>query len=157
MENLSRRSALTGFGMMGLAGLAADLPNTAQAADLPDIETPQGNLENLLRTSASLDPEDCPWYYNGTIFGIVGEEAPRPLYTFKGMEIYQTRKLEEGKYFFTGGTVSFITELESHDWLYKFQNPYTGKTNDVPAADSGARRIEHFLTYSDVIAASSAP
>jgi hypothetical protein len=94
-------------------------------------------LTNLLRVSASLDPEDCPWYYNGTIFGIVGEEAPRPLYTFRGMEIYQTRKINDGNYFFTGGTVSFITDLETGDWLYKFQNPYTGKTNDVPAAVQG--------------------
>ena len=136
-DHLSRRETLSGFSLMGLSGLSASLPNTAEAADLPDIETPMGNLTNLLRMSASLDPEDCPWYYNGTIFGIVGEEAPRPLYTFRGMEIYQTKKIDEGKYFFTGGTVSFVTDVESGDWLYKFQNPYTGKINDVPAAVQG--------------------
>lgn len=136
-DHLSRRETLSGFSLMGLSGLSASLPNTAEAADLPDIETPMGNLTNLLRMSASLDPEDCPWYYNGTIFGIVGEEAPRPLYTFRGMEIYQTKKLDEGKYFFTGGTVSFVTDVESGDWLYKYENPYTGKTNDVPAAVQG--------------------
>ncbi|MGB1877050.1 MAG: DUF1838 family protein [Rhodospirillaceae bacterium] len=139
IDSISRRDSLTGFGfgLMGLSGLASSLPSTARAADLPDLETPLGNLTNLLRVSASLDPEDCPWYYNGTIFGIVGEEAPRPLYTFRGMEIYQTRKINDGNYFFTGGTVSFITDLETGDWLYKFQNPYTGKTNDVPAAVQG--------------------
>ncbi len=138
-ESFSRRDSLAtfGFSLMGLSGLASSLPSSAQAADLPDLQTPMGNLTNLLRVSASLDPEDCPWYYNGTIFGIVGEEAPRPLYTFRGMEIYQTRKIHDGSYFFTGGTVSFITDLESGDWLYKFQNPYTGKTNDVPAAVQG--------------------
>ncbi len=139
IDSISRRDSLTGFGfgLMGLSGLTSSLPSTARAADLPDLETPLGNLTNLLRVSASLDPEDCPWYYNGTIFGIVGEEAPRPLYTFRGMEIYQTRKINDGNYFFTGGTVSFITDLETGDWLYKFQNPYTGKTNDVPAAVQG--------------------
>ena len=113
--SLTRRQSLASFGLIGLSGLGANLPDTSQAGNLPDVETPQGNLENLLRMSASLDPEDCPWYYNGTIFGIIGEKAPLPLYTFRGMEIYQTRKLEEGKYFFTGGTVSFITELNSHN------------------------------------------
>jgi len=137
IASLSRRQSLAGLGLIGLSGFSTNLPDTAQAKDLPDVQTPQGNLENLLRMSASLDPEDCPWYYNGTIFGIVAEEAPRPLYTFKGMEIYQTRKIDEGNYFFTGGTVSFITELETHNWLHKFQNPYTGKTNDVPAAVQG--------------------
>ncbi|MDG2243558.1 MAG: DUF1838 family protein [Rhodospirillaceae bacterium] len=139
LDLISRRDSLTGlgFGLMGLSGFTYNLPNTAQAADLPDLETPLGNLTNLLRMSASLDPEDCPWYYNGTIFGIIGEEAPRPLYTFRGMEIYQTKKIEDGRYFFTGGTVSYITDLESGEWLYKFQNPYTGKTNDVPAAVQG--------------------
>ena len=102
-EQITRRDSLAGFSLMGLAGLASGLPSSAQAADLPDITTPAGNLRNLLRMSASLDPEDCPWYYNGTIFGIVGEEAPRPLYTFRGMEIYQTKKLEDGKYFLNIG------------------------------------------------------
>jgi hypothetical protein len=136
-EQVSRRDTLTGFGLLGLSGLASGLPSTAQAADLPDIESPEGNLRNLLRMSASLDPEDCPWYYNGTIFAIVGEEAPRPIMTFQGMEMYWAQKVEEGRYRFTGNTVSFMTDVESGDWLRQMKNPYTGKTVDVPAAVQG--------------------
>jgi hypothetical protein len=146
MKNpFSRRQTLTGFGLIGFAGLTANLPNTAQAADLPDITSPSGNLRNLLRMSASLDPEDCPWYYNGTIFAVIGEEAPRPLMAFQGMEMYWAKKLEEGRYWFTGNTVSFMTDVETGGWLRTMKNPYTGKTLEVPAAVQGGRSGRGFL------------
>jgi len=107
-SSLSRRETLTSFSLMGLAGIAGNLPSTAQASDLPDLETPAGNLRNLMRMSASLDPEDCPWYYDGTIFAVIGEEQPVPILKFQGMEMYWAKLVEEGRYFFTGNTVSFM-------------------------------------------------
>lgn len=138
-QPLSRRNTFSGLSLVGLAGLASALPDTSKAAELPDMETPEGNLRNLLRMSASLDPEDCPWYYDGTIFAVIGEEAPRPILTFQGMEMYWAKKVEEGRYFFTGNTVSFMTDVESGDWLRTMDNPYTGETVDVPAAVQGGR------------------
>jgi hypothetical protein len=134
---LTRRDALGGFTLFGLAGTGMALPATAAATDLPDLESPAGNLRNLLRMSASLDPEDCPWYYNGTIFAIVGEDAPKPIMTFQGMEMYWAKKLDEGRYWFTGNTVSFMTDVETGAWLREMKNPYTGKTVEVPAAVQG--------------------
>ena len=136
-SSVTRRTALGGFTLFGLGGLGAGLPRTAAAADLPDINTPAGNLRNLLRMSASLDPEDCPWFYNGTIFAIIGEEAPKPIMTFQGMEMYWAEQLEEGRYWFTGNTVSFMTDVETGSWLREMKNPYTGKTVEVPAAVQG--------------------
>jgi hypothetical protein len=120
------------------AGFAA-LPTVVGAGSkrLPDLRKPQENLKGVLRIQASLEEENVPWWFDGTIYGIVGEDAPLPLVRFEGWEVYWVRPLDNGSFELTGHTVSFFSDLESGRMLDTFDNPYTGKRNTVEAAVQG--------------------
>ncbi len=135
---VDRRELLSGLAIAGL-GLAA-MPATSMAKDaaLP-LNTPEENLRAIVRVSASLKEVDCPWYYNGTIFGVVGEEQPRPLFNFTGMEMYRMIRIAPDEYEMIGNTVTFFRDFETNVFLYDYKNPYTGATNKVEAAVQGGK------------------
>ena len=136
---------------LGSAGIAAGIAPLSGCADgsspfqmlvrdaeaAPDLSSTEGQLKSILRMSASLNPEDCPWWFNGTIYGMVEGEQPNPLFDFEGMEIYQVTKLGENVYEMTGNTVTFFRDHETKEFLYSYKNPYTNKTLDVPASVQG--------------------
>jgi len=138
-QSLSRRFFLAAAGM---AALPATIGCSEQAGrnrndKLPDLTLPQENLEGMLRMTASLEQEDVPWWFDGTIFGIVGEAEPKPLVRFEGWEVYWVRPVENNAYELTGHTVSFFYDIETGKMLDTFDNPYTGKRNKVEAAVQG--------------------
>jgi hypothetical protein len=146
--DISRRTMF--WGVASLAAGWAALPDAAEAADgqLPNFDDPAENLSALIRVSASLKEEDCPWYYNGTIYGVVGEEQPRPLLRFEGMEMYWMRHVAPGLYEMIGNTVTFMRDVDTGAFLYDFSNPYTGLMNKVEAAVQGGkagRGFEHSI------------
>mgnify|MGYP001825179320 CR=1 FL=1 len=135
--NLSRRGFLAGAATLLAAGealprIGGDLPTGA-----PDLSEPQENLDAVLRVTGSLREEDVPWWYDGTIFGIVGEQQPRPLIRFEGMELYWVRHLDNGEFELIGNTVTFFRHVETGKMIDKFVNPYTGVTNTVKPAVQG--------------------
>jgi hypothetical protein len=131
------------FAAAGAAALpAANVLTPALAADrqdgeMPDLSEPRANLECMLRMTASLEPEDVPWWFDGTIFGITGEDAPLPLVRFEGWECYWVRPVENDAYELTGHTVTFFYDVETGEMLDTFDNPYTGRTNEVTASVQG--------------------
>ncbi|UCG73261.1 MAG: DUF1838 family protein [Chromatiales bacterium] len=135
--SLSRRGFLAGAVSLLAAGealprIGGDLP-----AGAPDLSKPAENLDAVLRVTGSLAEEDVPWWYDGTIFGIVGEQQPRPLVKFEGMELYWVRHLDDGEYELIGNTVTFFRDVETGKMIDTFENPYTGKNNTVTPAVQG--------------------
>jgi len=138
MTSLSRRELLVTAGGIVLAGSACSLPDTSEpaAGDL-DLNTPEQNLRAFIRMQASLREEDVPWWYNGTIYGVFGEEKnPEARLRFEGMEMYWVSHLDDGSYELTGNTVTFFRDLDGH-MIDRFDNPYTGQTNSVSPAVQG--------------------
>lgn len=135
-SRLDRRQLLAGLALAGMG--TATLPDTsfAKGAGL-SVDTPEANLRALVRLTASLNEEDCPWYYNGTIYACVGEEQPRPLLTFTGVEIYRMLRVSPSEYRMIANTITYYRDLESHQFLYEFANPYTGVKNTVASAVQG--------------------
>lgn len=142
--NLSRRAfsrqalgLAPGLLLFGAASEA--LPRVAGAvpAKAPDLTVPANNLRELVRVTASLEPRDVPWWYDGTIFGVVPGENPRPLLKFEGMELYWMQPLAGGDYELTGNTVTFFRDVNTGAMLSGFRNPYTKATNAVPPAVQG--------------------
>lgn len=136
--DIDRRNMMTGLALAGLG--VATLPNTSSAkeAALP-LNTPAEQLRAIVRTSASLKEVDCPWYYNGTIYGIVGEEQPRALYRFTGMEMYRMIHVAADEYEMIGNTVTFFRDLATNEFLYDYKNPYTKALNKPEAAVQGGK------------------
>lgn len=141
-DELSRRFFIASAGLAslpivsGMAGCAstAALPGRAS---LPDLSLPEENLSGMLRMQASLAPEDVPWWFDGTIYAIVGEAEPAPLVRFQGWEIYWVRDLDDGTYELTGHTTTFYYDHLSGERIDEFVNPYTGKKNMVTASVQG--------------------
>ena len=129
-----------GTGGLLVASVEGALPEFAPgiAPGTVDLASPEANLANFIRMMASLEEEDCPWWYNGTVYAVLGETAnPQPLFRFSGMELYLVTHLEDGTYELTGNTVTFFRTLDGSEWLNEFSNPITGKTNAVEAAIQG--------------------
>jgi hypothetical protein len=129
-----------GTGGLLVGSVEGALPEFApgMAPGSVNLSTPEANLANFIRMMASLEQVDCPWWYNGTVYALVGESInPQPLFRFSGMELYLVTHLEDGTYELTGNTVTFFRTLDGEQWLTDFDNPFTGKTNKVEAAVQG--------------------
>jgi hypothetical protein len=138
--SFSRRSFTAGLGLLALGATSDALPGISGAppARAPDLALPENNLRALVRMTASLKERDVPWWYDGTIFGVVPGEHPRPLVKFQGMELYWMRHLADGAYELIGNTLTFFHDAETGALLAEFKNPYTGASNPVlPAVQGG--------------------
>lgn len=138
--SVSRRSFTAGLGLLALGVSSEALPGVSGTlpARAPDLSLPENNLRALVRMTASLRERDVPWWYDGTIFGVVPGEHPRPLVKFQGMELYWMRHLPDGAYELIGNTLTFFHDVETGALLSEFRNPYTGATNPVlPAVQGG--------------------
>lgn len=134
---ITRRAALAGATALGIGALPG-LGNAASTAVLPragDLDlpvTPEENLANLIRMTASLDPVDTPWFFNGSIYGVVGDQAPVELMRVRGLEMYNMQKRGASSFVMHGLTVTFMTDAETGEWLSEYQNPFTGELVEVP-------------------------
>ncbi len=129
-----------GTGGLLVASVEGALPEFAPGAAPGSVAlaTPEANLANFIRMAASLEEVDCPWWYNGTVYALIGETMnPRPLFRFSGMELYLVSHLDDGTYELTGNTVTFFRTLDGEAWLNEYENPFTGKLNKVEAAIQG--------------------
>lgn len=136
---ITRRSLLWGAGLLGLAAATDALPRVGGTAPrhAPDLALPENNLRALVRMTASLREGDVPWWYDGTLYGVVPGEHPRPLLKFEGMELYWMRHLPGGDYELIGNTVTYFRDLESGRMTDRFANPYTAQENAVKPAVQG--------------------
>jgi hypothetical protein len=138
--SVSRRAFTAGLGLLALGVSSEALPGVSGSppARAPDLALPENNLRALVRMTASLKERDVPWWYDGTIFGVVPGEHPRPLVKFQGMELYWMRHLPDGAYELIGNTLTFFHDVETGAVLSEFRNPYTGATSQVlPAVQGG--------------------
>lgn len=120
--------------ILGAFGVLASLPAARAAAPAPaafEPRDPGAALEAMLRMQGRLDGRDAPWWYFGRIFGVVGEEAPRLLVRFEGLEIMRLTPAGDGEYAATGVTTSFFQDPRTRKTLTSFANPWTGASNAV--------------------------
>jgi hypothetical protein len=129
-----------GTGGLLLASAEGALPVVADNGSAPgsvDLGGPEASLSGFIRMMASLVEEDVPWWYNGTVYAVTGEERnPQALFTFSGMELYLVTHLDDGTFELTGNTVTFFRAMDG-GWLREFANPISGATNEVGEAVQG--------------------
>lgn len=134
---ITRRAALSGatalgLGVMpglGIATASAQMP-LGMGIDLP--ATPEENLANLIRMNASLEPVDTPWFFNGSVYAVVGEQAPVELMHAQGLEIYNMQPHGAGGFMMHGLTITFMTDTQTGEVLKEFRNPFTDKIVEPP-------------------------
>jgi hypothetical protein len=124
---LSRRALLGAIA----ASTAAWRPGTTAPARTLDLEDPQDALTAMVKMRGSLEAEDVPQWYYGTIYAVFPNEAPVPLVDFEGSEIDYYQRQPDGSYHAYGATVSFFRNRDTGKRLTEYRNPYTGVRNEV--------------------------
>jgi len=96
-----------------------------------DFTKPEDNLTGIVKLSGSLEEEDVPHWYVGTIYGVIDGQAPLPLFDLEGSEISYFVGQDDGSYHVHSKTISYFRDYKTRNILETFENPYTGETNDV--------------------------
>jgi hypothetical protein len=162
-NEIERRWVLSGLGLGGLAGAAGIGGGTwlglgaaeAKDAAMPDMASPQANLEAIVKLMASQADEVCPWWYTGKIYAAQEKKPPVLMYAFEGTEIYWPRKQADGSWFLRGKTMTFYRDKDSHEYIDSFANPFTGKTVTTKPNVLGGRG--HVIYATDGMRFSFAP
>jgi hypothetical protein len=129
---LTRRQLLAGAGAATLSinGLAAD-SGEAPLKRLYNYADPNDALTAMIKMRGSLVAEDVPNWYFGTIYGILPGQAPIPMVDYEGSEIDYFERQSDGSYRAYAATLSFFRDPVTRKRIDKFNNPITGKVNDV--------------------------
>jgi len=129
---LSRRNFL---GSTAIAASALPFANLS-AAPLRrtlDLNEARDALTAMVKMYASLLPEDSPNWYFGTIYGVLPGKAPVAMVDYEGSEINYYERQPDGSYKAYGATVSLFRDTKTRQRLETFNNPITGKVNEVAA------------------------
>jgi hypothetical protein len=129
---ITRRQLLVGAGAVSLS--AQSITAAAKPAAIKrtlDLDDPNDALTALIKMRASLIAEDVPNWYFGTIYGVVPGKAPVPMVDYEGSEIDYFERQADGSYLGYAATVSFFRDTRTRKRLTTFQNPITGKVNEV--------------------------
>lgn len=127
---LNRRRFLQAAAVVG-ATLPVAANSATQLRRTLDLTTPEDCLTAMVKMRASLLAEDSPNWYFGTIYGVLPGKAPVPMVDYEGSEIDYYERQPDGSYRAYGATVSFFRDTRTRQRLHTFENPITGKTNEV--------------------------
>jgi hypothetical protein len=124
-------------GLAGLPALAAAPALSAPRADNPADKVdrtgdPRASAIGLVRLQGSLDPQALsPWWYEAAIYAVAEGSAPVLMLRAEGCETYAMRAGPGGQYHARGATVTAFKDAAGHAWIDQFDNPVTGKRNQV--------------------------
>jgi hypothetical protein len=132
---LSRRELIVAavsaaaLGSVAPAGLAASGAAVSGHSDAAPTSLDLTRL--LMKLMASQKSAVVPWYYTGRIYAVHGVTEPVHLFNFEGSEIYWVKTPAENQWYLASSTLSFYRDVVTGAYLDHFENPLTGKTNEV--------------------------
>ncbi len=130
---IQRRTAL---GLLAGATVgAATLPTLAIAAGKGSAAFDPANPDHLAlafrKLAYSMDDKLTFWWMRGTRYGVTGKVAT-PFWDMYVASWFTTRDLPDGRYEIKMAGSNFYTAPGGTTLLQTFDNPFTGKTVDVP-------------------------
>lgn len=129
-QRLARRA----FCLSLAAGSVATLLPSAGMAKVKrtlDLTNPADALTAMIKMRGSLEAEDVPYWYYGTIYAVLPGKTPWPMVDFEGSEIDYYERQPDGSYHAWAATASFFRDTQSGALIEYFDNPITGRRNDV--------------------------
>ena len=122
--SFTRRQLLQGIGGASAALSTASLAATQDPFKRTlDITAPRDALTAMVKMRASLEPEDCPNWYFGTIYGVLPGKTPIPMVDYEGSEIDYFEQQPDGSYRGYAATVSFFRDTYTRKRIETFENP----------------------------------
>jgi hypothetical protein len=122
--------------MFGFAAASVLPVSAAKAANPPrralfDLTNPQDQLTAFVKVKGSLDAEDVPHWYFGTVYGVIPGKAPIPMVELEGSEIDYYIKQPDGSYHCHSKTISYFRDVKTRAYITTYNNPITGKVNTI--------------------------
>ncbi|MFW2404923.1 MAG: DUF1838 family protein [Gammaproteobacteria bacterium] len=117
--------------LAGGATLALPQPGRARIPRTLDLNDKHDALTAMIKMRGSLVAEDVPYWYYGTIYGVLPGKTPVPLVDFEGSEIDYYERQPDGTYRAYAATASFFRDTQTKKLIDVFDNPITGRRNEV--------------------------
>lgn len=119
--------SLAGAALMSSAGIA-----TASSDAHSDFRNSTDPSAEFLRLRCSLDSSEHKYsWWTATVYAQVPGEKLKPLLGFEGYNVCRVVKLADGSYQLLTREVSYYKDLKTGKIIEQWDNPYTGKTDDV--------------------------
>ncbi len=141
-NEVGRRPILQAMFAVGAASLAsaqahAAAPNPPTALDLTNKD-----VQSLIfrKLGYAMDDRLGFWHLQGTRYGLVGAELT-PFWEMHIGSFFKVRDLPGGSYEVTRMGVTFYTDLETGEYIKKFENPFTKKTIDIEYGRPAPRKF----------------
>jgi hypothetical protein len=115
----------------GVATLAPPALAAGKGAAVFDPANPDHLALAFRKLAYSMDDQLTFWWMRGTRYGVTGSVAT-PFWDMYVASWFTTRDLPDGRYEVKMAGSNFYTAPGSTTLLEKFDNPFTGKTVDVP-------------------------
>lgn len=131
MTQLHRRGFIQTAGAAALTAPLAACARPVEFEQTLDLDSPADCLTALVKMRASLDAVDCPHWYFGTIYAVVPGRSPLAMVDYEGSEIDYYERQPDGSYHAHSATVSFFRDTRTRQRLDRYENPLTGKVNEV--------------------------
>jgi Protein of unknown function (DUF1838) len=119
------------FCVAGLAGLAALSSLTSLTASAYDFNKPENSGEAFVRIRADTNGSDVFADWHTTVFIVEPGKRAVPVMRLDGFNVGRAIKKEDGSYQWLSREVAYYRDLKTGKILDKWENPVTGKTNDV--------------------------
>jgi hypothetical protein len=104
----------------------------ASAAPALDLSKPEDSLIALVKMRCSMDPkEHVVTWWKGTIFAQLPGKAPSAIMGFEGYNICRMQPQDDGSWQFISRELSFYRDLKTGALIDAWDNPFTGKRNEV--------------------------
>ncbi len=134
-QNVTRRSALLGFGALGAASVvtgSASAAPTARASLKLDFTKPEDNLTAWVKLVGHLKGKETCGFFSGTQYGNSDpQEVIQPLFRIQGFGMSRVTRLPDGRYQNLHREVVYYLDLKEDRILDAWRNPYTGETVEV--------------------------
>lgn len=119
--------SLAGATLMMSTGATA-----APSAALSDFRKSADPSAEFVRLRCSLDSQDQKYlWWTATVYAQVPGEKLKPLMGFEGYNVCRVHKLDDGSYQLLTREVSYYKDLKTGKIIEHWDNPYTGKSDDV--------------------------
>lgn len=105
---------------------------TPSFAVVPDFQNPADSSAAFLRLRCSLDSHDQKYsWWTATVYALVPGEKVKPLLGFDGYNVCRVVRKVDGSYELLTREVGYYRDLKTGEIIEHWENPYTGKTDDV--------------------------
>ncbi len=125
------QAAAAGMGSVKGAGTASARAARRSSAEVFDPANPAHVALAFRKLAYSADDRLTYWWMKGTRYGVTGSVAT-PFWDMYVATWFKTRDLPDGKYEVKSAGCNFYTLPGGTTLLEKFDNPFTGKTVEVP-------------------------